>query len=263
MYNALLTICVRSEKGTDCPQYLKKVSGISLPVLTLSCAELFRNQITDVSTDLCLNTDDETLISALTVLFPDISVIRRDSRLNNDAVPKEDVYRDCVLKMEQKCGKIYDFLIDLDVTAPFRSADDITGAVHCFLNGDGADVVMSAVRSRRNPFFNMALINKSGRAERVINSEFTTLDQAPACYEINASIYIVSREFLIHRMTFDLWQGKVALYEMNDTGILRVETDTDNGLLELVAKHCFDNIPGYREVVETASEVYRIQNCPC
>ncbi len=260
MYNALLTICVRSEKNAEVPRYLKKVSGFSLPVLTLSCAELFRNQMTDVHTDFCLNTDDESLIRYVSDLFPAIHVIRRDSRLNDDSVPKEDVYRDCVLKMERKLGKIYDFMIDLDVTAPFRSAEDIIGAVRCYLCNKDTDVVMSAVRSRRNPYYNMAQIDQNGRAERVIRSEFTSLVQAPICYEINASIYVVSREFLIRRMTFDLWQGSVYLYEMNDTGILRVDSDTDNNLLDLVAKYCMDNLSGYRDVVKAASDVSEIRH---
>lgn len=263
MYYALLSVCVRSEKGTDCPLYLKKVSGVSLPVLALSCAQIFQNKMSDVHTDICINTDDDSLIYTLAELFPGISVIKRDSRLNDESVPKEDVYRDCVLKMEEKLGKIYDFLIDLDVTAPFRSAEDISGAVKRYLLENGTDVVMSAVRSRRNPYYNMAQINKAGRAERVIRSEFTAFDQAPICYEINASIYVVSREFLIHRMTFDLWQGRVVLYEMNDTGILRVGPDTDYELLDHVSNYCLDNLPGYKQVVEYAAEVTGIRPRSC
>lgn len=252
MNDALLTVCVRSEQKGESPLYQREVLGISMPVLTLSSAELFTETMPEIRTDLCLNTDDDELILSVKKSFPQVEVIRREKRLSIGAVPKEDVFRDSVLKMEEKRSKSYDFLIDLDVTAPFRCAKDICGAVNKYLEDPQTDVVMSAVRSRRSPYYNMAVIGEDGHARRAIRSEYTAMQQAPACYEINASIYVVSRDFLIRRMSFDLWQGNVSLYEMRDTGILRAEQETDPAFLELVASYCEKSLPGYRDVLERA-----------
>lgn len=252
MYDALLTVCVRSEQKGELPLYRREILGIGMPLLTLSSAELFTEAMPEINTDLCLNTDDDNLIRSVTEAFPQITVIRREKRLSRGAVPKEDVFRDSVMKMEEKRGREYDFLIDLDVTAPFRCAKDICGAVGKYLEDPETDVVMSAVRSRRSPYYNMAVIGEDGHARRAILSEYTAMRQVPACYEINASIYVVSRDFLIRRMSFDLWQGNVSLYEMQDTGLLRAEQETDPELLELVAGYCEKKLPGYREVLERA-----------
>ena len=249
MQQALITICARSDSGVTGEQYfMRKVRGKEMPLYSFSAARIFEAREKAIHVDYCLNTDCEELIDLVQRRYPDTFIIRREGRLADVSVPKEDVYRDSLLKAESRFNKKYDFLIDLDITSPFRRSFDIPRAVDLFLSDPDADAVMSCVKSRRNPFYNMAMTGEGGYASRVIQNEFTYSLQAPSCFDINASIYVVSRDFLINEMIFDLWQGKIRLYEMKDVGILRMDRDVPTSFADLIASYCYDTDDGYKEV---------------
>ncbi|MBR3355582.1 MAG: acylneuraminate cytidylyltransferase family protein [Oscillospiraceae bacterium] len=255
MRHALITICARAEQGTTEQYFMRKILGKEMPLYSFAAAKMFEATSPDIQIDYCLNTDSDELISLVSSFFPSVFIVKREGRLTDVSVPKEDVYRDSLLKAEKHFGKEYEFLIDLDITSPFRKSSDIPEAVHLFLENKDADVVMSCVRSRRNPFYNMAMIDPDGFAKRVIQNEFTFSQQAPLCYDINGSIYVVSRDFLIREMTFDLWQGKILLYEMQDLGVLRVDSAVPSGLADLIASFYSDKNEKYREVFERAGSI--------
>ena len=255
MYQALITICARAEQGDSEQYFMRKILGMEMPLYSFAAAHLFESSEKDIHTDYCLNTDCDELIDLVKKHFPDVFIVKREERLADYSVPKEDVYRDSLLKAEKYFNKQYDFLIDLDITSPFRKSCDIPSAVHLFLDNSEADVVMSCIKSRRNPFYNMAMIDSDGFARRVIQNEYTFSQQAPSCFDINASIYIVSRDFLIREVTFDLWQGNILLYEMQDLGILRVDREVPSGLADLIASYYSDNYEEYKAVFECARRV--------
>ena len=255
MSQALITICARAEQGAAEQYFMRKILNREMPLYSFAAAKIFESDSKDIQVDYCLNTDSDELIDLVSNHFPSVFIVRRDGRLTDVSVPKEDVYRDSLLKAEKHFGKVYDFLIDLDLTSPFRRASDIPEAVRMFLDNQEADVVMSCVRSRRNPFYNMAMIDTDGFARRVIQNEYTFSQQAPSCYDINGSIYVVSRDFLIREMTFDLWQGRILLYEMQDLGILRVGREISSGLTDLIASYYSETDEEYKAVFECAGSI--------
>lgn len=247
MKNALITICAR--KGSDeSKKNLRTVCGYPLVYYSLSAADIYRRKNSDVSTDICLNTDSDELAALVLEKYPEVHLIKRGARLSGESVPKEDVYRDCILKMEKKLGKKYDFIIDLDITSPLRQDSDIGKIVEQYLCDPDADVVMSAVESRRNPYYNMARIDQDGFARRIIDNRNTALVQAPVCYDVNASLYVFSRDFLINRMSFDLWQGKVKLFRMERTGIFDIGNEDEYKMMEALASWLFENSEGYKSI---------------
>ena len=250
MKQALITICARAEQGEGRQHFMRKILDREMPQYSFAAAKLFEASEPDIKVDYCLNTDCRELIDLVGEKFPEVFIVERDERLADYSVPKEDVYRDSLLKAEKHFNKQYDLLIDLDITSPFRRACDIPSAVHLFLDDEDADVVMSCIRSRRNPFYNMAMTAEDGYARRVIENEYTFSGQAPTCYDINASIYVVSRDFLIREMTFDLWQGKIVLYEMQDLGIMQVDRDVPAEIADFIATYYCGSSEEYRAVME-------------
>lgn len=250
MRQALITICARADQSGGEQYFMRKILNREMPLYSFAAAKLFEAAEPDIHADYCLNTDCAELIELVRKHFPGVFIVKREERLADYSVPKEDVYRDSLLKAEKHFGKQYDFLIDLDITSPFRKAGDIPSAVELYLECKDADVVMSCIKSRRNPFYNMAMVAPDGYARRVIQNEYTFSGQAPTCYDINASIYIVSRDFLIREMTFDLWQGKIVLYEMQDLGIMQVDREVPAAVADLIASYYRDRDPEYRAVLE-------------
>ena len=109
------------------------------------------------------------------------------------------------------------------------------------------DLVFSVTEARRNPYFNMVR-DCGDHVEKVIESPFTARQQAPAIYDLNASIYVFRRDFLANNHTGILWDGKIGVTTMMDTGILDIDSEEDYRLMEVIAGHLYQNYPAFGEV---------------
>ena len=254
MKKILFTICGRAGSKGVAGKNLKTIYGKPMVYYSLSAIDLFIKENTKYDCDIVLNTDSSLLVDLVTAKYPEVDVIIRDESLAGDSVAKEDVYRDCVLQMEKRKNKKYDMLIDLDITSPLRQAEDLPGIVKMFLSEDDLDLVMSAAESRRNPYYNMARLDDKGYACRVIENRNTARQQAPVCYDVNASLYVFSRDFLVEKMTFDLWQGKIKIYPMMDTGILDIDSENDYMMIDALSSILFEKIDGFKKIRDNIRE---------
>lgn len=248
MKNLLVTVCGRAGSKGFRNKNLKMFCGQPMVYYTLSAVELFCRSCPQYAVDVCLNTDSDGLAQLVAQRYPEVTFLPRSAELAGDTVPKEAVYQDCLVRMEKKTGKRYDCLIDLDITSPLRQDFDLVRAVEMFEAEPGLDLVLSAAPSRRNPYFNMGRLDGQGYACRVIENSNTTRQQAPACYDINASLYVFSRAFLLGQGAQDLWKGKIKIYEMFDTGILDIDCEEDYLLLEIIARYLYRTMPGFGAV---------------
>lgn len=236
MKHVLITICGRAGSKGFRNKNLKSFCGKPLVYYTLSAAQLFCASRPDVQADLCLNTDSPELIALVKRGYPEVEVVERPAELGGDSVPKMAVFQHSLRVMEERKGVQYDYHIDLDITSPLRQAQDLSEAVRLFENEPGLDLVMSAAPSRRNPFFNMGMEDAEGYAHRIIENKNTARQQAPACFDINASLYVFSRDFLLSNRSSDIWAGKIRLYKMFDTGILDIDCEEDYQMMEVIAE---------------------------
>ncbi len=248
MKHVLITVCGRAGSKGFANKNLKTFCGDPLVYYTLSAAGLFCAQRPDLAVDICLNTDSEHLAELVRRAYPEVELLWRPAELGGDAVPKMAVFQHSLRSMEQRRGVPYDFHIDLDITSPLRQAEDLAGAVQLFESEPGLDLVMSAAPSRRNPYFNMAMLDADGYAHRVIENHNTARQQAPVCYDINASLYVFRRGFLLENAGADLYAGKVRLYEMMDTGVLDIDCEEDYQLMEIIAAQLYATRPTFAQV---------------
>lgn len=248
MKRVLLTVCGRAGSKGFKNKNLKTFCGQPLVYYTLSAAELFAAQRTDLQVDICLNTDSQPLAELVLAKYPQVNVVQRPEELAGDTVAKMAVFQHSLAQMEQRFSCRYDFHIDMDITSPMRQDFDLFKIVEMFEAEPGLDLVMSAAPSRRNPYFNMGQEDENGFARRIIQNNNTARQQAPKCYDINASLYVFAREFLTSNKASDLWQGKVKIYEMFDTGILDIDSEEDFLLLGAIAQHLYDTVPTFRAV---------------
>lgn len=248
MKNVLLTICGRAGSKGVKSKNMRDFCGQPIVYFSLAAAQLFMQARPDLCVDICLNTDSDQLAEIVARRYPEVVFLRREEELCGDNVQKESVYRDCVLRMEKLNHKKYDCMIDLDITSPLRRAQDLVNIMQLYESDPAIDVALSAAESRRNPYFNMGQEGPDGYACRVIENRNTTRQQAPQCYDFNASLYVFDRDFLIERMTFDLWQGNMKVYMMFDTGILDIDSENDFELIEVIGSYLFDKYPEFGTV---------------
>ncbi len=248
MKRILITICGRAGSKGFANKNLKTFCGKPLVYYTLSAARLFIQSHPDYQVDIALNTDSDLLADLVLEKYPEVEYLPRSQELGGDTVPKMAVFQDTLARMEEKKGR-YDYVMDLDITSPLRTAQDIANAVEQKETRPDLDLVFSVTPARRNPYFNMVR-DCGDHVEKVIESPFTARQQAPEIYDLNASIYVFERDFLANNHTGILWDGKIGVSQMMDTGILDIDSEEDFQLMEIIAGHLYQNYPLFTQVRE-------------
>ena len=244
--NLLFTICGRAGSKGIKNKNIKTFLDKPLALYSLSVIDLYLKS-SDYEADIVLNTDSEELINIFEGnSLRHVDIIERKPDLSGDSVAKTEVINNCLVEMENRNNKEYDLIIDLDITSPLRTVNDLDSMIEKKINSD-CDLIFSVTDSRRNPYFNMVKKTEKGY-NRVISSNFTTRQEAPEIYDMNASIYVYSREFL--QKNIGLFEGKCGIYKMFDTGILDLDHENDMLLMEVIAKYLFDNNEEFREIYD-------------
>ena len=247
MKRVLITICGRAGSKGFRNKNLKTFCEKPLVYYTLSAAFLFKAARPDVAVDVCLNTDSELLVELVKAKYPEVTYIPRQADLCGDTVPKMAVFQNSLAEMEKKTGRRYDYVMDLDITSPLRTEKDVENAFNKKDSRPDLDLGFSVTEARRNPYFNMVKL-VGDHVEKVIPSPYTARQQAPAIFDLNASIYVFRRDFLANNRTGILWDGKIGISEMMDTGILDIDSEEDFRLMEVIARHLYENYPDFAAV---------------
>jgi CMP-N,N'-diacetyllegionaminic acid synthase len=248
MKRILITICGRAGSKGFANKNLKTFCGKPLVYYTLSAAQLFIRSRPDYQVDIALNTDSDLLADLVLEKYPEVEYLPRSQELGEDTVPKMAVFQDTLARMEEKKDR-YDYVMDLDITSPLRTVEDITSALEQKINRPDLDLIFSVAPARRNPYFNMVR-DCGDHVEKVIESPFTARQQAPEIYDLNASIYIFERDFLANNHTGILWDGKIGAFRMMNTGVLDIDSEEDFRLMEIIAGHLYRNYPLFAQVRE-------------
>ncbi|MBR5520439.1 MAG: acylneuraminate cytidylyltransferase family protein [Oscillospiraceae bacterium] len=247
MKKVLITICGRAGSKGFRNKNLKTFLEKPLVYYTLASAFNFKETVEDAQVDVCLNTDSQDLADLVLAKYPEVNFIPRPEELGGDVVPKMAVFQQSLNYMEEKQGVKYDYLIDLDITSPLRQIHDVLGAYKMKLEREDAGLVFSGCPSRRNPYFNMVK-EVEDHVEKVIESPFTARQQAPAIYDLNASIYVFETEFLRTNKTGILWETKCLLYPMRDTAVLDIDSEEDFEMMQLIGSYLFTKVDGFKAV---------------
>lgn len=147
-----------------------------------------------------VSTDSEEIAKVALQYGAEVPFLR-PSELAGDNTGKIAAIQHLVRFLESK-DEYYDIIIDLDVTAPLRSAEDLDGALNLFLNND-VNNVYSVCEARRNPYFNMVELMDNNRVKlcKKIDETILSRQTAPKVYDMNASIYVYKRDFLMNTDT--------------------------------------------------------------
>ncbi len=243
--NILFTICGRAGSKGIKNKNIKEFLGYPLPYYTLSAIDLYLKRTPGIESDIVINTDSKDLIE----LFEDnpmrsVEVIEREASLGQDNTPKVAVIRNCLEEMEKRMQKHYDMVVDLDITSPLRRICDIENIIK-EKSGSSCEIIFSVTDSRRNPYFNM--VKRNGNVfERVIDSTFNSRQEAPEIYDMNASIYAYSPEFLFSGK--NIFEGTCGIVKMYDTGILDLDHENDFELMQVIAQYLFEKNKDFGEI---------------
>ena len=213
----LITICARGGSKGIPGKNIKIIAGKPLVAYSIATANKFANKY-DCS--LALSTDDNEIKSVCSS-YGLSSEYKRPDFLATDQAGKIEVLADILRFEEQKQNIRFDYLLDLDVTSPLRSVEDLEEAFEKIQNNKEALNLFSVSNANKNPYFNMVEQNPSGFAElcKKPTGFVLTRQTAPKVYELNASFYFYRRLF------FDAE---------------KISTITDRSIIYLQRHMCFD-----------------------
>ena len=191
MANRLCTICARGGSKGVPGKNSRELLGRPLITYTIEAAK--ESGIFDF---VAVSSDCDEILSIAGAGGVDF-VIKRPAALATDSAGKVEAIVHAVKEAERLSGVCFDTTVDLDATAPLRLPGDIVKAVE-ILEKNQVNSVVSACLARRNPYFNMLeLVDGKVSCCKVPDVPLLCRQDAPPCFDMNASIYVWNRNSLL------------------------------------------------------------------
>lgn len=190
----LVTICARGGSKGIPGKNIKVINGKPLIAYTIELTNKIKSKF---KAKVALSTDDSQIKTVVESYDLFTSYLRPDY-LATDAAGKIDTIKDLLLYEESLINDKYDFILDLDVTSPLRTLEDVGKALALIIAKPEAENLFSVNPAARNPYFNMVEENGSGFYSLVKTNPDGTLmtrQSAPKVYDLNASFYWYRRSF--------------------------------------------------------------------
>jgi CMP-N,N'-diacetyllegionaminic acid synthase len=229
MIKILCTICARGGSKGVKNKNIKPINNKPLIAYTIEQAKqskLFEHIVISTDSDAIANISKEY---GAEVFF------KRSDKMASDTAGKLDVIKDAFVRSEKYYNTKFDYLIDLDATAPLRIVDDIIEAFQQFLDNNN-DNLITAMPSRRSPYFNLVEQNKNGKVylSKTLDDSIVRRQDAPKSYDMNASIYIWKRDIILNENK--LFLDNTGLYVMPENRSIDIDTELDYKFVEFLMK---------------------------
>lgn len=223
----LCTICAKKNSAGLRNKNIKPLNKI--PLVSRAITQAKKSNIFD---NIVISTDSKKIIILSKKLKIETWFLRPNDLCKNDTA-KTDVILHALKESEKFYKKKYDIIIDLDVTAPLRSILDIKNALNKFKKNK-LEILFSVCESKKNPYFNM--VEKiNGKLKMVkIGKNINSRQLAPKVYDVNAAIYIWSRNALLRKKSF--FSKKTDFYVMPRIRSVDIDDKNDWDLVNFYIK---------------------------
>ena len=227
--NILCTICARKgSKGLRNKNFLK-LNGKELFWHTYNQAKKIK-----AISNIVISTDSQSFIKKIKSKKIDI-FFERPKFLSGSQIGKVPVIRHAVKKAENYYKKKFDIIMDLDVSSPLRNIKDIKNCLKMFKNKESTNLI-TGTKSRKNPYFNMIEISKNKvKLSKKHNKNIVRRQHAPIVYEMNASIYLWKRNYLLKNNK--LFTKTTLFYEMPYERSVDIDSYIDFKIVKLLMKN--------------------------
>ena len=158
----LFTICGRAGSKGIKNKNLRIFCGNYLVYYTISAIDLYLKRNPEIDADIVANSDSTELLELIcSNKMRTVDRIERDESLAGDSIGKIAVINDCLSKMIERKNSTYDMVVDLDITSPLRTVDDLERVI-AVQSEKNADVTTTVAGARRNPYFNQVKRTEHG-----------------------------------------------------------------------------------------------------
>ena len=219
------TICVRGGSKGIRNKNIRILAGKPLTAYTIE----FLKKWGKADRIVC-STDSEKIAEIAEQYGVEVPCLR-PPELADDKASKLSALKHIVQFCEQQENSEYDTIVDLDPTAPLRKKIHLDEAFKQFIENN-ANNLYSVCRAHKNPYFNMIEVDKNGYSHLCKPSNVIRRQDAPAVFEMNASIYIYNRDFLLKTNT--IHSNKTIIYEMPEITSVDIDSEIDFLFIEFL-----------------------------
>ncbi len=236
----LCTICARGGSKGLSNKALRKIDN--KPLISYTIRQAIKAKIFD---EIIVSTDSKK-IQRIAQNYGAKSWFLRPKKFASDNSSKLLAIRHALVESERYFSKTFKICVDLDITSPLRKIDDIKKAIQKFKKQTNNNLI-SVCDAKKNPYFNMVEQYKnrvklvkykknSNKFSRSFTSDFDIVrrQDAPKVYEMNASIYIFTREALLKKMK--LLNKKTSIFFMPRNRSVDIDDIYDLNLVKLLIK---------------------------
>ncbi len=207
---ALILIPARGGSKGILGKNIKELNGKPLICYTIDVVRSFLKEI-NLEVEICVSTDDFSIQKVVNDYGIETPFIRPEY-LSTDASTTVDVIHHS-LNFYKENNIIFDCIILLQPTSPFRRLVDLINAWKLLNQNSETDAVVSVFDSGANPYYNL-VEEIDGYIKKSKNiADLTRRQDAPKVYQLNGAIYIFKVDSFISKSSI-LNMGKIKLLEM-------------------------------------------------
>lgn len=225
---SLCIICARGGSRGVTGKNLRPLGG--RPLIAHTIAQAMEPGLFDA---VAVSSDSPDILEvARTLGVPHL--VRRPDGLATDTAPKLPAIRHGTLAVEEAIGARFDRIVDLAVTSPLRSVEDVRGALRR-LEETGAANIVSVGPAHASPYYQIVELEEDGRPIRSKQPPrpiFRRQD-APVCYELNGAVLVWRRETLFRDSNGTL-HPDTRVYVMPPERALDIDSERDLAFAEFL-----------------------------
>lgn len=180
--------------------------------------------------NICVSTDDPEIMQCVESYGLKVPFVR-PAELATDTAGTYEVLLHA-LNFYEKQGKVYDVVLLLQNTSPFRTATQVEEALALYQSN--LDMVVSVKECSANPYYCVFEENQEGYLNICKgDGNITRRQDAPKVYEYNGAIYVINPQSL-KAMPLNRFPRRIK-YVMDEQSSLDLDTMNDWRMAELIA----------------------------
>jgi len=173
-----------------------------------------------------LSTDDARIAEVGRAHGAEVPFLR-PAELADDAAPEWLAWRHALDALEAMPGaRPVDVFVSLSPTAPLRAVADVDRCIDTFL-ADDCDIVITVTPARRNPSFNMVVLEADGGAALAAQPKqpIHRRQSAPEVFDMTTVAYVARPDFV--RTADNIFDGRVRAVVVPPERAVDIDTELD------------------------------------
>ncbi len=219
-------ICCRAGSKGVKDKNIKCLDG--KPLISYTIETALQCELLD---DITVSTDSETVMK-MAEQYEIKNIFKRPAELATDTASKWNVFIHLLETYEMRSGIKIDYIVDMDVTVPLKTREDIEGAIQTAIKNPVADVIITGYEPDRNPYFNMVEIGDDGFAHIVKqpHESIVSRQDAPVVYSLTPAAYVIKKEALYK---YEHWsKAKCIIHPVPRERAIDIDTEMDFKIVE-------------------------------